>query len=169
MTWKYNANKQSKNWDLTTNFKEDQDNPMDHFPDFSNIPHLYRVDVSLERGKKSNLLHWQSFVQCSQRIRACQLRRAVPGTTFQPHDSNYFAGISYVNKEPIVGPFTWFNGNWNTEPNFPKENIDRLINALTHVYAWNHRHNEEGHWCHELWQVLNPLLQQKGLKLRHWL
>ena len=56
--------KQKRNFMCTINFKKDQDkDPLLFLPDFTKLNWLQRVSFQLERGDKSNLLHWQVFME----------------------------------------------------------------------------------------------------------
>lgn len=55
---------QKRNFMCTINFKESQDkDPLLFLPDFTQLNWLQRVSFQLERGDKSNLLHWQVFLE----------------------------------------------------------------------------------------------------------
>lgn len=56
--------KQKRNFMCTINFKKHQDkDPLLFLPDFTKLNWLQRVSFQLERGDKSNLLHWQVFME----------------------------------------------------------------------------------------------------------
>lgn len=59
-----NEKKQKRNFMCTINFKKHQDkDPLLFLPDFTKLNWLQRVSFQLERGDKSNLLHWQVFME----------------------------------------------------------------------------------------------------------
>lgn len=56
--------KQKRNFMCTINFKSNQtEDPLLFLPDFTKLNWLQRVSFQLERGDKSNLLHWQVFLE----------------------------------------------------------------------------------------------------------
>ena len=176
MSKKNTSNCQRKNWQTTTNFAHDQAHPMNYFPNFAVIPNIKFVIVALEQGEESGLLHWQAFIQCEPRIRGSQIIAALPGSHITPHDENAYAGINYVKKNPISGPFTWRDGTWDIQPHYTPRNIFKItLNALLLTYQWigknlpefDHEHTHDLYFIdHILYQVLAPITRKYGKKLK---
>jgi len=101
----------------TVNFNQ-EDDPVDHIPDWSKCKWLRAVTFQLERGEKSGKLHWQCCVEFKDARTFLDIHKIFPmlfaDLTTEP--KNIFAARNYCHKaDTRAGPsYSWERGHYVT-------------------------------------------------------